>query len=123
MPYTTGEFAEHTGLSAHTLRFYEKEGLLSPARDSSGRRAYTEEDADWVAFIRQLKDTGMQLEDIKRYAVLRAEGDSTLSARRDMLQKHREGVMQEISRWWGNLSALDEEIAYYDVIMNRQNEE
>lgn len=58
---TIGEFSVITGISAYTLRYYEKKGLLRVNRDSGGRRDYSEDDIEWVKFIRRLKDTGMLL--------------------------------------------------------------
>lgn len=98
MEYSIGEFAEVTGLSAHTLRFYEKEGLLSARRGRGGQRYYLEADLRWVEFIKRLKETRMPLKEIKLYADLRAEGDKTLKARREMLNTHREHIMAEISK-------------------------
>lgn len=79
-------FAERTGLTPHTLRYYEKLGLLSGiSRDASGHRAYRSADIEWVKFICRLKATGMPLEQISQYAHLRACGDSTPAERRRAL--------------------------------------
>ena len=81
-------FAELVGVSAYTLRYYEKVGLLrNIKRDSSGHRFYTQNDVEWVRFIVRLKDTGMDLEGIKHYADLREVGDSTLQQRRQLLEQ------------------------------------
>ena len=58
-----GEFSRLTGISAYTLRYYEKKGLLHVERDGAGRRDYREADVEWVKFIKRLKDTGMLLRD------------------------------------------------------------
>lgn len=77
-----GQFAARTGLSADTLRYYEKIGLLRHvARDASGFRVYGPRDLEWIGFILRLKDTGMALDDIIRYADLRECGDTTRAAR------------------------------------------
>uniref|UniRef100_UPI000463ED31 MerR family transcriptional regulator n=1 Tax=Franconibacter helveticus TaxID=357240 RepID=UPI000463ED31 len=73
-------FAEMTGLTAHTLRYYEKLGLLSPQRSAAGHRDYRQSDVDWVAFIQRLKATDMPLEAIQRYAALRSQGNETAAA-------------------------------------------
>ncbi len=62
------QVAEETGLTAHTLRYYEKQGLMYPVpRDSSGHRVYREQDVHWLYFIQCLKKTGMPLKDIQDY--------------------------------------------------------
>ena len=70
-----GEFSRLTGISAYTLRYYEKKGLLHVERDGAGRRDYREADVEWVKFIKRLKDTGMLLRDIRHYSDLRYQGD------------------------------------------------
>lgn len=109
-----GEFSELTGLPVSTLHFYERKGLISPGRNTSGHRDYDESDLAWIAFIERLKETGMPLAQIKRYADLRAKGDSTLEERMDMLVGHRESVIDAISRWQDNPDHLDNKIEYYD---------
>jgi len=119
MEYSIGEFAEETGLSAHTLRFYEKEGLLSARRGRGGQRYYLDSDLRWVEFIKRLKETGMPLKEIKLYADLRADGDETLGARCEMLKIHREHIIAEISKWRSHLRNMDKKIKFYDEEINR----
>ena len=78
-------FAELTGISADTLRYYEKLKLLQPARNTGGQREYSEADAVWLGFILRLKATDMPLSEICEYARLRHAGDSTLGERLAML--------------------------------------
>ena len=108
-----GEFSEITGISAYTLRYYEKKGLIHVKRDQAGRRNYSEDDVEWVKFIKRLKDTGMLLRDIRRYSDLRYEGDGTMKERMDLLIRHRESVLEEQKRWKEYLQNLDEKIAVY----------
>ena len=84
-----GAFAELTGISAYTLRYYEKKGLLFVKRDQNGCRNYLAEDREWVQFLCKLKATGMLLRDIKRYAQLRYNGDGTIAERLELLLKHQ----------------------------------
>ena len=79
--YSISQFAERLGISADTLRYYEKEGLLAPQRNASGYRVYSERDEIWFGFLKRLKDTGMPMAQIKRYAQLREAGDATLAER------------------------------------------
>lgn len=110
---TIGEMARKTGLSESTLRYYEKKGLLRAARDAGGRRSYDEGDVEWVAFLCRLKETGMLLRDIRRYAELRDRGRSTMPERLAMLEEHREYVLEQQERWAVHLKKLEDKIAFY----------
>lgn len=108
------QFATRTGLSADTLRYYEKIGLLRHvARDASGFRVYGPRDLEWVGFILRLKDTGMALDDIIRYADLRERGDSTLEARQALLEVHAEKLQARLERDREHLDALQAKIELY----------
>ncbi|MBS9723506.1 MerR family transcriptional regulator [Stutzerimonas stutzeri] len=108
------QFAARTGLSADTLRYYEKIGLLRQvARDASGFRVYGPRDLEWIGFILRLKDTGMALDDIIRYAELRECGDTTLAARQALLEEHATRLQERIQRDHDHLDALRAKIALY----------
>ena len=108
------QFAARTGLSADTLRYYEKIGLLRHvARDASGFRIYGPRDLEWIGFILRLKDTGMALDDIIRYADLRECGDTTLAARQTLLEQHAARLHERIQRDHEHLDALRAKIALY----------
>lgn len=113
MGYLIGEFSSITGVSIHTLRYYEKEGLIVPGRKENGRRSYSDGDILWIQFIKRLKDTGMPIREIRRYARLRAEGGGTLEARMEMLTRHRAVLEQEIAAMRENLEKLDDKIDHY----------
>lgn len=109
------QFSELTSLTAHTLRYYEKIGLLTNiARNSSGHRSYSKADISWVTFINRLKETGMPLEQILEYAHLRAEGETTFEQRRNLLQQHRDALKTRIENEQEHLRMLDRKIAYYE---------
>lgn len=114
MEYSIGDFSKISGLSIHTLRYYEKEQLIIVNRNAANRRCYTEDDINWILFIKRLKETGMPIKDIKKYAILRYEGDSTMLQRLDMLQQHRTFVRSEKEKWESNLKNLDDKIAIYE---------
>ena len=101
--YSIQDVSKKTGLSAHTLRYYEKEGLLSNvSRTPGGFRQYTDEDLEALGLICCLKNTGMSLEEITRFVNLTHEGDSTLKERVELLRVHRENVigrMQEMQKY------------------------
>lgn len=107
------KFSKAAGISAYTLRYYEKKGLIRVNRDSAGRRDYSGDDIEWARFIKRLKDTGMLLRDIRHYSDLRYEGDSTMKERMALLLRHREAVVEQQKKWDGYLKNLDEKIHIY----------
>ncbi|GAB3522166.1 MerR family transcriptional regulator [Photobacterium alginatilyticum] len=108
------DFSEVTSLSPHTLRYYEKIGLLlNIQRNPSGHRVYTSRDLEWAQFIVRLKDTGMPLDNILEYAQLRNLGDSTLAERQTLLEAHRSNLRRRIDDELLHLKALDKKIDYY----------
>lgn len=115
MEYSIGEFSRLTGLGIHTLRYYEHEHLITPGRNSSNRRCYSDQDSAWVEFIKRLKDTGMPIKEIRRYAELRAIGVSTLNARMEMLTAHRNDLNEQIQQLQEHQTRLDEKIAFYSA--------
>jgi len=107
-------FSELVGVSAYTLRFYEKIGLLKVVkRNASGHRYYTASDTEWIKFVVRLKETGMPLEQIKQYSDYREIGDTTLQQRKAMLDLHRDKIRAEIELQQNHLSALESKIAFY----------
>lgn len=123
MDYSIGEFSKVTGLGIHTLRYYEHENLIIPLRNASNRRRYSEKDIAWIAFIKRLKATGMPIKEIKKYAVLRAKGDVTLSERMEMLIQHRQSLNEQIRQLQEHEAMLDEKIAFYrqEIEGHREN--
>jgi DNA-binding transcriptional MerR regulator len=119
MNYSIGAFSKLTKIGIYTLRYYEKENLITPEREENGRRTYSENDVKWVEFVKRLKDTGMPIKEIKRYAELRFKGDSTLRERMSMLVKHRSNLKKEISQSQEHLKKLDEKIAFYQSEIER----
>lgn len=113
MKFTIGEFSRQVGVSIHTLRYYEKEGLIAPQRLDNGRRVYTDQDITWMAFIKRLKDTNMPIKEIQKYAKLRETGDSTFEERMELLVHHREALVGEIAALQEHLCNLDMKIDYY----------
>ena len=113
MEYSIGEFSKLTRLGIHTLRYYEHENLITPGRNSSNRRCYTDKDLAWIDFIKRLKDTGMPIKEIQHYAELRANGEATLSARMEMLISHRKALNEQISQLQEHMKKLDEKIEFY----------
>lgn len=84
-----------------------------PERNAANRRRYSEKDIVWIDFIKRLKDTGMPIREIKRYAVLRAAGDTTLAGRMEMLIQHRQALGEQIARLQEHMAKLDDKIDFY----------
>ncbi len=110
------EAAEATGVSTHTLRYYEREGLmLAPIdRASSSHRRYTDADIAWVRFLTRLRSTGMPIAGIRRYTELVRAGESTVPQRRELLVEHRERVRAKLAEVTASLAAIDHKIDIYD---------
>jgi len=112
---TIGEVAGTIGVSTHTLRYYEQAGLIrAVGRTQAGHRLYSPADLDWLQFVMRLKATGMPIAGMQAFAVLRAEGQSTVGERRDMLVAHRDAVLSRIAELQSNLGAIIDKIAYYE---------
>lgn len=108
------ELAKRTGLSAHTIRYYERIGLLPFAdRDAGGQRDYDEAILVWIGFLKRLKTTGMPIREMLLYAELRAQGDQTGSQRRKLLELHRERVREHLAELEASLLVLDTKIDTY----------
>jgi DNA-binding transcriptional MerR regulator len=118
---TVHEAAEATGLSAHTLRYYEKIGLVSPVgRAENGHRRYSPQDIAWIGFLNCLRATGMPIARMQEYAVLLREGDSTLEQRRALLYAHQAAVRAEIEELQRHLGSVDEKIRRYEELSRRE---
>lgn len=89
------DFATKTGLSIDTLRYYEEEELLIPARNEKNYRVYTEEDYCWVQLLLKMKQTGMTITNIKNFFALQKQGDKTLPNRIQILDNHMENLYEQ----------------------------
>ncbi|WP_393057817.1 MerR family transcriptional regulator [Streptomyces sp. LN549] len=112
--YTISEVAAFTGLSAHTLRWYERIGLVSHVdRSHTGQRRFTNPDLDWLAFVGKLRLTGMPVADMVRYAELLREGEHTAEERKELLEATRRDVRTRIAELQDTLAVLDYKIEFY----------
>lgn len=110
------EFSEHTGLTAHTLRYYERAGLMGHvARDENGHRVYSPQDSQWVSFLHHLRETGMSIREMERYCALRAEGDATLAERLALLERHTEQLARHLREQHEHLAKLRETMTAYQA--------
>src|SRR5690349_4575344 len=111
--YTVQQAAEITHVSAFTLRFYERIGLLHVGCAQNGHRRYSDEDLGWVRFILLLRATGMSLPQIAIFMQLEKDGQTTIDKRRHLLEAHRTDLSQHIAELQSHLAALDTKIEYY----------
>lgn len=126
MPTRTAEIAglaisvvaAATGLTRHTLRYYEHIGLITDIeRSPSGHRSYSPADVKWVEFLLRLRETGMPVDEMRQFAGLRRAGPSTAAARRQLHGTHRLRVHAEQELLADNLAAINDKIAYYDDLV------
>jgi DNA-binding transcriptional MerR regulator len=108
------EFAQHSGLSAHTLRYYERMGLMGEVgRDDNGHRVYGPQDSQWVGFLHHLRETGMSILEMQRYCSLRSEGDASIAQRLALLERHTEQLAKRLREQHEHLARLRETVAVY----------
>lgn len=121
MTFTIAEAAARTGLSAHTLRYYERDGLLLTAvdRSPSGHRRYTERDLAWIELVTRLRATGMPIREVAKYAELVRAGDGNEADRLDLLLAHRRRVEAQLAEVTGHLRAIDHKIGIYEGKVGR----
>ena len=111
---TIAQAAEAAGLSVHTLRYYERAGLLAPIeRNGSGHRRFTEQDVEWVVVCTKLRATGMPIRRVREYAELVREGDGNEAARLRLLEDHRRDVIDRLAEVERNLELIDYKIGLY----------
>ncbi|WP_320047021.1 MerR family transcriptional regulator [uncultured Ilyobacter sp.] len=111
--YSIGEFSKKVNLSIHTLRYYEKEGIISPNRNEINKRRYSDKDIEWIEFIKKLKNTNMPIKEIKKYSILREKGEITLNERMSMLVDHRKNLIIKINDMKNGLEKLNDKIIFY----------
>ncbi|MFF2328902.1 MULTISPECIES: MerR family transcriptional regulator [unclassified Streptomyces] len=112
--YTISEVVAFTGLTAHTLRWYERIGLMPHVdRSHTGQRRFTNRDLDWLAFVGKLRLTGMPVAGMVRYAELLREGDHTFEERQELLESTRRDVKTRIAELHDTLAVLDHKIDFY----------
>jgi len=120
--YTIDDVAERTGLTKHTLRYYEREGLLPPvAKASSGHRRYTDDDIGWVRFLQLLRATGMPIREAKEFLALTWAGDHTIPQRVEVLTEYRAALVERMARDVEHLEALNRKIDYYSGVLQARD--
>jgi DNA-binding transcriptional MerR regulator len=118
---TIADAAKASGLSAHTLRYYERAGLLNSVdRNGSGHRRYRDEDLERIRFLTKLRSTGMPIREVRRYAELMRQGDGTDAERLALLEAHRESVFARLEETARNLDLIDWKINFYRQRLERK---
>ncbi len=108
---TVREASNFTGLSAHTLRYYERIGLIEPvARNHGGHRRYAQTDLEHLKFLHCLRDSGMSIQGMQQYATLASQGHDTLGARLELLQSHKREVQARIRELEDKLAIINAKI-------------
>lgn len=116
---TIRQVAEATGLSVHTLRYYERIGLIHPVnRHDNSHRRYTQDDIGWIEFLKKLRATGMPIQEMQVYAALQRQGDSTLPQRVEMLAKLQQQLEAHIEELNEHLALIRYKIAFYSEIID-----
>jgi DNA-binding transcriptional MerR regulator len=112
--------AERCGMTAHTLRYYERVGLIQPVgRARNGHRRYSEADEAWLHFLHCMRATSMPIREMQRYAELRELGDATSLERRKILEDHQAGIAGQIVELQQAHALLTHKIANYKIIEER----
>ena len=114
---TITEVSKRTGLTAYTLRYYERIGLIaSIARAGGGQRRYAASDMDWLEFLIRLRATDMPIHRMQAFARLRSEGNGTAGERRNILDQHLTDVMAQIQALQQSAQVLQDKIVFYRQI-------
>jgi DNA-binding transcriptional MerR regulator len=118
---TIQQVAEITGLSEHTLRYYEKIGLIHPiSRADNGHRRYSPDDTGWIDFLNKLRATGMSIQRMQEYAELQRQGEHTLPRRLELLKEHRAEVEAHLDCLYDYLKIIRSKIEYYQEICSEE---
>ncbi|GAA1006047.1 MerR family transcriptional regulator [Acrocarpospora pleiomorpha] len=116
--FTPGQVSEETGFSLDTLRYYERIGLLgNVGRNAAGQRRFTDGDVGWLNMLRCLRDTGMPIAEMLRFAELVRQGDHTVRERIELLEAHDEGVERQIATLRRRQGHIHYKIQYYKDVM------
>jgi len=112
---TIAEAAQRTGVSVHTLRYYERAGLVvtPPGRTAGGRRRYHKLDLQWIRVCTRLRATGMPIKGIRRYAELVSAGPGNEKERLALMEAHRADVLAKLAELQENLELIDHKIDVY----------
>lgn len=118
---TIAEVAERTGLTAYTLRYYERIGLIAAVpRAPGGQRRYASADMDLLDFLLRLRETGMSIQGMQAFVRLRNQGDASVGERREMLEEHLAEVQARVAALQQSMQALSLKIKHYRAIETKR---
>lgn len=117
---TVAQAAELLGLSAHTIRYYERAGLIAVPRDSAGNRAYGDKELRRLEFLRRMRASGMPMSTLGHYIDLVDEGEDTIPARLALMHTHRDRIAGQLRELRAALAATDYKIATYGGTLDGQ---
>lgn len=121
---TIAEVSQKYNMPADTLRYYERIGLIPPVnRNASGIREYTEEDCNWVNFIKCMRNAGLSIEVLAEYVNMFQQGNSTIRARKELLIEQRSHLAEKIKEMQQTLERLDRKIDGYEERVLAKEEE
>lgn len=125
MDLTIGQVAERTGLSVHTLRFYEKEGVLAtpPRRAAGGHRLYAEHDVEWLNLCVVLRGSGMPLPEIRRYTELARAGAGTERERLELLREHQQRLRGQLAELGRCMDVITHKVHCYEDYLDQQDQQ
>ncbi len=117
--YTIDQAAERMGITKHTLRYYEREGLLAPVeKAASGHRRYSDEDLGWVRTLQLLRGTGMPIREMKAFVELTRAGDHTVADRLAVLTHYREELRARMAADVERMAFLDHKVTVYSDMLS-----
>lgn len=117
--YTVKEVAEMLNISAHTIRYYDKEHLFPyVTRGNHGERLFTDEDLLWVQLVQGLRETDMPLSEIRHYGDLCKIGDSTIPERHEMMVRQKEKIEQDIELMKKRLEIVQYKVQFYQDLLD-----
>ncbi|MDR1485824.1 MAG: MerR family transcriptional regulator [Planctomycetaceae bacterium] len=115
---TIAEVGKKLGISSDTLRYYERIGLIPKVkRNENGIRDYTEEDCNWVEFIKCMRNAGIQVEALVKYVALFQQGELTHSARKQILIEQHDQLKERLAEMKATLKRLNHKIENYDQLL------
>ena len=118
--FTIRAMADRCGMTAHTLRYYERVGLIRPVgRARNGHRRYSEADEAWLHFLHCMRATSMPIREMQRYAELRERGDASSIERRKILEDHQAAIAEQIVELQRAHALLTHKITNYKKIEQR----
>lgn len=112
--YTIGQVSQMFNIPISTLRYYDKEGFFPNLKRSSGIRRFGEQDIEALKVIECLKESGLELKDVKQFIKWATKGSSTYKNRKELFEKRKIAVEQEIRKLQKTLNILEYKCWYYD---------